>query len=61
MLVLSRRVGERIMIGDKVVLIVTAIKGTQVKLSFAAPQDVRIFRGELLDAAATREEPSSDT
>ena len=47
MLVLSRKVGERIQIGDDIELIVTAINGNRVQLGIAAPRSVRITRGEL--------------
>ncbi len=48
MLVLSRKVGERILIGDKVVVTVLAIERGKLRLGFEAPRDVRITRKELL-------------
>ena len=47
MLVLSRKPGERILIGESVVLTVTAMKGGRVRLGFEAPRDVAIVREEL--------------
>lgn len=47
MLVLSRRKGEQIVIGDDVVVEVTRIKGSVVQLAVHAPKDVRILRSEL--------------
>ena len=47
MLVLSRKVGERIQIGDDIELIVTSIQGNRVQLGIAAPKSVRITRAEL--------------
>jgi len=47
MLVLSRRRGEAIMIGDDVVIEVCQIKGNIVKIGIAAPKDTRILRSEL--------------
>lgn len=47
MLVLSRRKGEQIVIGDNVVVEVTKIKGSVVQLAVHAPKDVRILRSEL--------------
>jgi carbon storage regulator len=47
MLVLSRKVGERLVIGDDIVLIVNKIAGNRVTLAIEAPNDVRIVRGEL--------------
>lgn len=48
MLVLTRKVGERIHIGDDVVLTVVSIKGNQVRLGVQAPVDVKVMRAELL-------------
>ncbi|KKN36565.1 hypothetical protein LCGC14_0772350 [marine sediment metagenome] len=50
MLVLSRKVGEQIVIGDNVVVIVTDILRGRVKLGFVAPDDVPIHRREVYDA-----------
>lgn len=47
MLVLSRKVGEKILIADNVVITVSAIKGGRVKLGIEAPPEVSILRGEL--------------
>jgi carbon storage regulator len=47
MLVLSRKVGERLVIGDDIVLIVNKIAGNRVTLAIEAPNHVRIVRGEL--------------
>ena len=46
-LVLSRKVGEKIMIGDNVELEVTAVNGKQVRIGITAPRDVPIVRSEL--------------
>lgn len=48
MLVLSRKVGERILIGDNVVVTVLAVERGKLRLGFEAPRDVRITRKELL-------------
>jgi carbon storage regulator CsrA len=47
MLVLSRKMGERIHIGEDIVLEVRRIAGNRVTLALAAPRHVRILRGEL--------------
>lgn len=49
MLVLSRKVGESICIGDGVTVVVTQIRGDRVKLAIEAPAGVRIMRKELLE------------
>ncbi len=47
MLVLSRKVGETIWIGDDVELVITEVKGDYVKVGVRAPRNVDIIRGEL--------------
>ena len=47
MLVLSRRVGEKLMIGDDVVVIVHEIRDNQVKLCIEAPLDIAVDREEI--------------
>jgi carbon storage regulator len=47
MLVLSRKVGERIHVGDNIVLEIRRIAGNRVTLALDAPREVRILRGEL--------------
>jgi carbon storage regulator len=47
MLVLSRKVGERLVIGDNITVVVNRIAGNRVTLGIEAPGDVRIVRGEL--------------
>jgi carbon storage regulator len=51
MLVLSRKVGERIHVGDEIVLEIRRIAGNRVTLALDAPRSVRILRGELEQAA----------
>jgi carbon storage regulator len=54
MLVLTRREGERIALGDDIVVTVVSIQGNKVRLGVAAPDDIVIRRGELLlDVDAT--------
>ena len=52
MLVLTRRNGESVQIGDAITVRVLAISGNQVKLGFSAPAEVAIRREELLAAVA---------
>lgn len=47
MLMLSRRVGETIVIGGDAVVSVRAVKGNRVVIGVAAPQAVSVLRGEL--------------
>ena len=59
MLILSRRPGESVKIGDEVTVTVLGVNGLQVRLGFAAPQDVAVHREEIYlrlktDKAVTR-------
>lgn len=47
MLILTRRVGETLMIGDKVNVTVLGIKGNQVRIGVDAPKDVAVHREEI--------------
>ncbi len=47
MLVLSRKVGEKLVIDGNITLEVVRIQGNRVTLGLAAPADVKILRGEL--------------
>ena len=49
MLVLTRRLGESITIGENVKLIVVEIDGNQVKLGIEAPREIEIYREELYE------------
>jgi carbon storage regulator CsrA len=53
-LVLSRKVGERIVIGDNITLVVKRVAGHRVTLGIDAPESVHVVRGEL--RPFTREE-----
>ena len=47
MLILTRRVGEALMIGDDVNVTVLGIKGNQVRLGVSAPKEVAVHREEI--------------
>ncbi len=48
MLVLTRKVGEKVIIGGNITLTVVKVDGNQVRLAFDAPPQVRILRNELI-------------
>lgn len=48
MLILTRRVGETVVIGEDIVVTVLSIKGNQVRIGVQAPKDVAVHREELL-------------
>ena len=47
MLVLSRKIGEKLVIGDNITVVVSRVAGNRVTLGIEAPSEVRIIRGEL--------------
>ncbi len=51
MLVLSRKIGEKIHVGNDITIEVRRVAGNRVTLAVDAPRNVRILRGELRDAA----------
>ena len=47
MLVLSRKVGQRLVIDDNITIVISRIAGNRVQIGIEAPDDVHIMRGEL--------------
>lgn len=50
MLILSRKVNEKIMIGEDISLTIIEIRGDQVKVGVEAPKSVKVFRQEVYEA-----------
>lgn len=64
MLILTRRVGETITIGDNVKVTVLGVKGNQVRVGIDAPKDVAVHREEIYDRIKNEERgktPSTDS
>ena len=57
MLVLSRKLGEKIMINDNIVVTIIDIDRGKIRIGIEAPRDVPIFRQELLGAKAPKDPP----
>lgn len=47
MLILTRRIGETLMVGDEVTVTVLGVKGNQVRIGVNAPKDVAVHREEI--------------
>ena len=61
MLILTRRVGESVMIGDNVEITVLGVKGGQVRIGVKAPKEVSVHREEILDRIKHENESSART
>ena len=59
MLVLTRKIGERIVINDNIVLTIVDIKGDNIRFGVDAPKEVKIYRGELYDAIVAENKQSA--
>lgn len=60
MLILTRKLGERITIGDDIVITLLDIKGSQVKLGIHAPKSINIHREEIYEKIRMENLKSSD-
>lgn len=61
MLILQRKPGESVVIGEDISISVISIEGGRVRLAISAPQEIPILRSELLDAtAANRDSAGAD-
>ncbi len=56
MLILTRRVGEALMVGDDTKIVVLGVKGSQIRLGINAPKDVKVHREEIYEKI--NEDPS---
>ena len=57
MLILTRRVGETVMIGNEVTVTVLGVKGNQVRIGVNAPKDVAVHREEIYERIKREEDP----
>jgi len=59
MLILTRRVGETLMIGNDVTVTVLGVKGNQVRIGVNAPKDVAVHREEIFERIKREEDQCS--
>jgi carbon storage regulator len=58
MLILTRRVGETVMIGDNVTVAIIGVKGNQIRIGINAPKDVPVHRKEIYERIRREQLPA---
>jgi carbon storage regulator len=61
MLILSRKVNEKIMIGDDISVSIIEVRGDQVRLGVDAPRTVKVFRQEVFDAIMAENKAAAES
>jgi len=61
MLILSRKVNEKVVIGDDITVSIIEIRGDQVRLGIDAPKIVKVFRQEVFDAIKVENKAASQS
>ena len=61
MLILTRRIGETLMVGDDVTITVLGVKGNQVRIGVNAPKDVAVHREEIYQRIQKEKDGDDDS
>ena len=61
MLILARKLNEKVVIGDGIVVSVVEVKGDQVKLGIEAPRNVKVYRQEVYNAIQDENRAAADS
>ena len=59
MLILSRKVNEKVVIGDDITVSIIEVRGDQVRIGIDAPKKVKVFRQEVFDAIKAENKAAS--
>ena len=58
MLILTRKAGEAVIIGDNVTVAIVGVKGSQVRVGISAPKDVTVHRKEIYERIRDEQHPA---
>ncbi len=61
MLILSRKINEKIKIGEDITLTIIEVRGEQVKVGVEAPKDVKVFRQEVFNAIQSENKAAAES
>jgi carbon storage regulator len=61
MLILSRKVNEKVMIGDDISISIIEVRGDQVRIGVDAPRTVKVYRQEVYDAIKAENKAASES
>ena len=61
MLILSRKINEKVMIGDDITVSIIEVRGDQVRIGVDAPKNVKVFRREVFDAIKAENKAAAES
>jgi carbon storage regulator len=61
MLILSRKINEKIKIGEDITLTIIEVRGEQVKVGVEAPKNVKVFRQEVFNAIQSENQAAAES
>ncbi|MCW9710728.1 carbon storage regulator CsrA [Avibacterium sp. 21-586] len=59
MLILTRKVGESLLIGDEISITILSVRGNQIKVGVTAPKEVSVYREEIYQRMKKQDDASS--